>query len=194
MSAATKPLLGYDDLWALGCDDNPNELVHGEILPKALVGNDHQTVESGLTVWVGRRFNRQTSGRWPGGWWIRPEIHVVYEAHEIYCHDLAGWRRDLHPDLGHAWVRRRPDWSCEILSRGHEKRDRVDKLGTLHRAGVPHYWIVNHHEKIVEIYRNEPTGFVLIKSAGSGETLRAEPFDAVELRTSVIFGDEDDED
>ena len=87
-----------------------------------------------------------------------------------------------------------PDWSCEILSRGHEKRDRVDKLGTLHRAGVPYYWIVNHDEKILEIYRNEPAGFVLIMSAGSGEAIRAEPFDAVELRTSVIFGDEDDVD
>ena len=42
-------------------------------------------------------------------------------------------------------------------------------------------------------YRHEPAGYLLVRSCSSGETIHAEPFEACELRTGVIFGDEDDE-
>ena len=66
-------------------------------------------------------------------------------------------------------------------------------MTSLHAAGVPHYWVVNREEKILYVYRYSPDGYVLVKTATSGETIRAEPFDAVELRTAVLFDDEDDE-
>jgi Uma2 family endonuclease len=92
------------------------------------------------------------------------------------------------------WTRIQPNWVCEVLSPKHEKRDLVDKLATLQRVGVAHYWIVDATARILQVYRHEPRGYLLVASAGSGETIRAEPFDAVELRTAVIFGDDDDDD
>lgn len=43
------------------------------------------------------------------------------------------------------------------------------------------------------MYRHSPQGYVGILQAIPGEVVRAEPFDAVELRVGVLFGDEDDD-
>ena len=181
------------DLAALG-EDTHVEVIGGELVPKAAPTWAHHDVEAGLVVCLRRRFGRKSDEHWPGGWWIGHEIHVGYQTHEIYCHDVVGWRRERLAGKPTGWpVMTRPDWVCEVLSRGHEKHDRVTKLETLHQAGVPHYWLVDHDKKILEIHRHAPSGYVLVKSFSAGETVRAEPFDSLELRTGVIFGDEDDE-
>jgi Uma2 family endonuclease len=90
-------------------------------------------------------------------------------------------------------VRIRPDWVCEILSPSNEKRDLVDKMRVLREAGVPHYWILRPDEKVLVGHRLEPNGYLVALSASTGETVRAEPFDAVELPVGVLFGDEDEE-
>lgn len=38
------------------------------------------------------------------------------------------------------------------------------------------------------------SGYLLVHGASAGETARAEPFDAVEIRLGVLFGDEDEDD
>ncbi len=125
---------------------------------------------------------------------IRSELHVQYFDNELFCHDLCGFRRDLHPEIPKSWpVLMRPDWVCEILSPKHEKRDRVDKWNVLFRAKVPHYWIVNPEERFLEVHRWTPDGYQVALTTSSGDVIRAEPFDAVELRAAVLFGDEDDD-
>lgn len=62
----------------------------------------------------------------------------------------------------------------------------------LHAAGVPDYWVIDHDEKILFMYQHGPAGYV-VTTVGTGAVIRARPFDAVELRTAVLFGDEDDE-
>ena len=182
-----------DDLAALG-EDARVELIHGELVPKALPSGEHSGGQSHLLLWIGRRFDRAGGKRWPGGWWIRSEIHVAYDTGDVHCPDLTGWRRERMPEPPSGWpVQLRPDWVCEVLSPGHEKRDRVDKMAVLHLAGVPHYWLLDRHEKILEVYRHEPRGYLLVQSAASGETVRLEPFDAVELVTDIVFAELDDE-
>jgi Uma2 family endonuclease len=180
-----------DDLLALGSDVRA-ELIDGEIIPKAMSLPEHSFPQGFLLAWAIRRFARNPGQRWPGGWWILPEVHVVYSPAQVYCHDLVGWRRDHLAELPKRWVEQRPDWVCEVLSPGHEKRDLVDKLATLHAAGVPHYWVIDRDERILFLYRHAPGGY-LLRSVAAGEIIEAPPFEAVQLRTGVIFGDEDDE-
>ncbi len=45
-----------------------------------------------------------------------------------------------------------------------------------------------------EIIGWESKGYLVLLSASSGETVRAEPFEAIELRVGVLFGDEDEDD
>jgi Uma2 family endonuclease len=81
----------------------------------------------------------------------------------------------------------RPDWACEVLS--HKKRDMVIKPSTLHAAQVPHYWVLDHKEKLLFVHRWSPEGYLVVLNAAAGQTVRAEPFDAIEISVSELFGD-----
>jgi Uma2 family endonuclease len=163
MSAAVKPKLGYDDLWALG-EDCRYELIGGEIVPK--FGEAMTVAELERTAAPRRahasgtfrlakalaRFAGPPSSEQPGGWELFSELHVIYGPHEIYCHDLAGYYLERSP-AEPGWTSVRPNWACEVPSPGHEHRDLVDKFATLQRAGVEHYWIANVEAKSLQVYR-----------------------------------------
>lgn len=170
------------------------ELVGGALVEKAAPTAEHGRGQNAVGGSLRHRFDRRPGGRWPGGWWFATETHVQYQANVVFCHDLVGWRRDrvsVYP-TGFP-VQTRPDWVCEVLSPSNEKRDFVDKPRAMHAARVPHYWILDVLEKILLVHRYSPDGYTMILSAGVGETIRAEPFDAVELRVAVLFGDDDDD-
>lgn len=193
--SASNPKATADDLRRLYGEDSRWEVIHGELIEKAMPSIEHSSSQAHTMTPLVHRFGRRTGGKWPGGWHLLPELHVVYETHEVFCHDLCGYRRDLHPNLPKkVWpFPVRPDWVCELLSPGHKKRDRVDKWSVLFKVGVLHYWIVDPEEKLLEVFRWTTTGYELALTATSGDVIRAEPFDAVELRAAVLFGDEDDE-
>jgi len=183
----------FQDLLARG-DPDRLEIIGGEIFEKAVPSPRHGRTESKLAVAVDP-FNRKPGRRGPGGWWVFTEIHVGYASGEIYCHDTAGWRRDRVPIEPNEWpVRNRPDWVCEIISPNHEDHDLVDKPRVLHRAEVPHYWVVDPDERILLVHRWSRDGYTIVQRAAAGELIRAEPFEAIELPVSAIFGDDEDDD
>jgi Uma2 family endonuclease len=182
----------FEDLRA---QDDPDrlEIIGGEIFEKAMPSPRHALTEIKLGVVVDP-FNRKPGRRGPGGWWVFTEIHVGYARGEIYCHDVAGWRRDRVPIRPAEWpVRIRPDWACEIMSPSHEKHDLVDKPRVLHAAEVPHYWVVDPDEQLLLVHRWSRDGYTIVQRAAAGELIRAEPFEAIELPVSAIFGDDDDD-
>lgn len=63
------------------------------------------------------------------------------------------------------------------------------------QAGIPHYWLANPIEQVLEVYRRTELAYALVLSAKSGQEVRAEPFDSVVLRVDELFGadPEDDE-
>jgi Uma2 family endonuclease len=86
----------------------------------------------------------------------------------------------------------RPDWICEVLSQ-NKRNDLIKKKRVYHRHEVGHYWIVDPGEETLAVYRWHPDGFVEVLIADRSETVRAEPFDALELCIGVLFGDDEDE-
>lgn len=175
--------------------DERLEIVHGAIVQKASPTFEHGDAQSGLAAVLRRRFHRGgPGGPGPGGWWLATEVDVQYGPHELFRHDLVGWRRDRHPQRPSGRpVTARPDWACEVVSESNAKRDLQDKPLVLARAGVPHYWTVDPEEKILVVHRLEATGYLVLLSAGRDETVRAEPFEAVPLKIAVLLGEEDDD-
>jgi hypothetical protein len=53
--------------------------------------------------------------------------------------------------------------------------------------------VVDPVDETVAVYRWHPDGYVEVLIAERDERVRAEPFDALELRVAVLFGDDDDE-
>ena len=175
-------------------DDVGAEIIHGAIVEKASPTMEHGRAQVATGGYLRRRFDRTGGGRWPGGWWLATEVDVEYEPYELFRHDLVGWRRDRVPDCPRGRpIRVRPDWVCEILSPSNEKRDLVDKMRVLFSAGVPHYWILNPDEQVLIVHRLDPGGYLVALTAGADETVRAEPFHAVDLRVRALVGGEDDD-
>ena len=193
MVAPSIRLASFADLEALP-EDVRAEVIHGVIVEKASPSAEHGESQASIGAVLIRRFQRRPGGRWPGGWWFGTEIDIEYETHEIYLHDVVGWRRDRMPERPSGRpVRVRPDWACELLSRSNAKRDLVDKFKALHDNGVPYYWIADPLEQTLIVHRWEPAGYLVVLSAAAGDIVRAEPFEAVELRVSALFGIEEDE-
>jgi len=183
-------LATFEDLKTLEEPDRV-EVINGALVQKAMPSVAHSRSQTQLILELGDFTRRH--GRRPGGWWLLTEIHVEYQDHQIHCHDVAGWRRDRVLEMPSEWpVKLRPDWVCEIVSPSHEKRDMVDKPKVLHAAEVPHLWLLNPEEKMLLVQRWSPAGYITVLAASSGQTVRAEPFDLIELRVGVLFGDEDD--
>ena len=124
-----------------------------------------------------------------GGWWLMSEVEVEYEAHEVYRHDVVGWRRERTParPSGRA-IALRPDWVCEILSPSNAANDTVRKLRTLRRHAVPNYWLLDPERLTLTVLRWTSEGYLEALAAASPETVRAEPFEAIEIALSEVFG------
>jgi Uma2 family endonuclease len=193
MAAPHTELATFVDLLALP-DDVRAEIIHGVIVEKASPSGEHGGSQAAFSAALIRRFQRRPGGRWPGGWWFGNEIDLEYETHEVYRHDVVGWRRDRVPErpTGRP-IHTRPDWVCEVLSPSNARHDLVDKLQVLHTNRVPHYWIADPLERTLIVHRWQPRGYLVILTAAAGDTVRAEPFDAVELRVAALFGVEDDD-
>ena len=63
----------------------------------------------------------------------------------------------------------------------------MKKLRTLHRAGVPHYCLLDAVRLTFTVLRFTPEGYLEVLSGTGDETVRAEPFEAVELVQKTIF-------
>jgi Uma2 family endonuclease len=124
----------------------------------------------------------------PGGWWIldEPELHLGDDA---MIPDLAGWRRERMPVLPkEAAFTLVPDWICEVLSPSTSRLDLVKKLPRYARNGVQHAWIIDPLEKTLQVYRRAESLWTLVSSFGGDDKVRAEPFDAIEIDLTNLWG------
>lgn len=87
----------------------------------------------------------------------------------------------------------RPDWVCEVVSESNAAHDRVVKLRAYHRAGVPHFWLLDPRDRTLTVLRWAEAGYLTVLAATETEVVRPEPFDAVPLELRALFGDVDDE-
>ena len=191
MAAAASHTTGrrsFDELWRdleLVPEGYTGEIVDGEIITTPRPGPPHLVTTSDLGVLLGGPFRFGIGG--PGGWIIldEPRIRVGDEAR---VPDLAAWRADRYvtPEDGPYVVI--PDWLCEVLSPGTARSDRTKKMPLYARHRVGHVWLIDPVLQTLEVYRLQGESWGLVRSYGADEKVRAEPFDAVELDLSMIWG------
>jgi Uma2 family endonuclease len=188
LSAMSKPPKAtWEDLVKLG-EGARAEIIDGEIVEKEGGAGRHGLAQLGIGAAILGEYGKSGGNR-VGGWWIVTEVDVELATHQIYLPDVAGWRRERLPELPKARpIRTAPDWVCEVLSPSNAANDLVKKFRGYHAARVPHYWVVDPREESLVVYRYTPEGYLAVLTAITGETVRAEPFDAVELRIGELFG------
>lgn len=116
---------------------------------------------------------------------IEPELHL--EA-DIVVPDLAGWRRERLPLIPAApALAIAPDWLCEVISPATERLDRRKKLAIYARERVGYVWLVNPESRTLEILQLESVRWVVLAIHAGDETIRAAPFDAIELDLASLW-------
>jgi Uma2 family endonuclease len=163
------------------------EVLHGVLYTQARPRTRHARSAFRLGDVIGGPFDRGAGG--PGGWIIlyEPELHLGSEP-DIVVPDLAGWRRESMPELPDvAYLTLAPDWVCEILSPSTEDIDRADKVPIYAREGVRHIWLVDPGVRTLEILRLDGESYRIVTTVRGDETVRAEPFDAIELELGLLW-------
>ena len=173
-----------DDL--LRSKDEDLELIAGEIMRRPMTRARHAQAQSQAS----RSLGPFAGGASPGGWWILTDVSVAYEPHECPRHDLAGWRRERLPTLPDGIIDLPPDWVCEIVSPGHEKKDTLTIPLLLSRHRVPHYWIIWPEDKTLIAYALDCEDWRVIATVQGSERARIPPFEAVELDLASILGND----
>lgn len=64
---------------------------------------------------------------------------------------------------------------CEILSPGTLRIDRMKKMPIYARERVPQVWLVDPHEKTVEVFRMAESSNTLVGTFGGGDALQVSP-------------------
>jgi Uma2 family endonuclease len=128
----------------------------------------------------------------PGGigWWFAADVATELTPGRIVRPDIAGWRRDRVPTLaplGGRPVLVIPDWTCELLS-PNRRHDLVTKVRFYHEARVPHYWVLDPDDRTLVVHRWSEHGYVIALTAGTGETVHAEPFEPIEVTVDRLLG------
>lgn len=176
-------LATVDDL--ISSPDDHVELINGEIVRRPMTRPRHGRAQGNTREELGP-FNRRAG---PDGWWILTEASVAYEPHECPSHDLAGWRKARLPTLPHGLIELPPDWVCEIVSPGHERKDTQQIPLLLQRHQVPYYWLIWPEERKLVAHRLTAGSYRVIATLDHQRPARVAPFDEIELDLSYILDD-----
>lgn len=191
MSQSARGGAPIDAFFAIPETERFHEFYGGVLVPKAVPSGEHGGAQVGVVACVAPRYQRRAGGGGPGGWWLATEVEVRLDSGDIVRPDVLGWRRERCPERPTGTpVRVQPDWICEIISPENAKNDTVKKLRLYHLTTIGHYWLLDPRDGTLTVMRWSQDGFVTILRAERHETVHAEPFDAVALSVSALFGDD----
>ncbi|QRK11634.1 Uma2 family endonuclease [Archangium violaceum] len=162
------------------------EIIAGELYASPRPAIPHAQAASRLGGVLMGPFDLGWNG--PGGWLLldEPEFHL---GGDVLVPDLAGWRRERLPEAPRTTaLTLAPDWACEVLSPSTEARDRAVKLPAYAREGVRHVWLVDPDVRTLEVFRLAGMNYTLLATFTEDAQVRAEPFEAIELELSALWG------
>ena len=161
------------------------EIIDGELVTHPRPSPRHAATTSSLTDELSGPFQKGRGG--PGGWVFFDEPELQLGPH-IVVPDIAGWRRerlDTYPDTN--YFERAPDWVCEVLSGSTEVRDRTGKSRIYAEAGIPHFWLIDPRQQLLEAFELREGRWLKIGAWSSDDEVRAAPFDAIAFSLADLW-------
>jgi Uma2 family endonuclease len=178
MTSAAPKVSSFEDLYA-EIQALP-EGVTGEILEPGVIhktmgrpGRKHRySAKQALRALA--RFDVDHGG---AGWWIEVAPEVRFGA-RMFDPDLAGWRVERVPAMPEDNpIDILPDWTCELLSPGTAREDRLIKLPHYALSGVPWIWLVDPVLRTIEVYETVKGRATLATTAEGTDSVALPPFD-----------------
>lgn len=152
---------------------------------------EHSDARLGLAAVLREHFHRpEGNPAAPGGWWILGQVELDLDGDEIVRPDLVGWRRERVPERPQGSpLRARPDWVCHVIDRSSACEDAAQRLELVQRNGIPFYWVVDVERGLLTSHRLVGRSYAPAIQATRWQFVRAEPFDAIEIRMGALFGE-----
>jgi Uma2 family endonuclease len=184
MTTKIEPLMTIADLEAMPDDGNRYEIIEGELFVSRAPGLTHQIVSDNI-VFLVRNYLE-----------LNP-IGVVVSTPGLILSDYSG----VIPDIVFFSNKTRekivsgerlisaPDLLIEILSAGSEniRRDRVAKRQLYAKHAVPEYWLVDHDQRVVEIYLLRAASLELTATLQNDDELSTTALPGFSCATNQIF-------
>ena len=101
--------------------------------------------------------------------------------------DILFVRSDRIQIIGETYIEGAPDLVMEVLSPSNPSHDRSLKYELYAEAGVPEYWIIDPHKRIVEIHVLRDASYRLLGRFGEDETARSELLEGFAVTVSAII-------
>lgn len=174
----TKRYATHADIEALPEGVN-GEIVAGDLWVTPRPASPHAVASSQALHDLLGMFDRGRGG--PGGWHIlhEPELHL---GDDVLVPDIGGWRVERMPTIPSVSAfTLHPDWVCEFVSPSTARLDRAAKVPRYHLHGVEWVWVVDPLAFTLEVLHRSDAGYVIEQTFQGAESVRARPFDAVEI-------------
>jgi Uma2 family endonuclease len=172
----------YDDLLRLKLPEWLfAEIVNGELRVQRLPPPLGTVAVSAIEALVGTTMRKS--------WCIVLRVEV-YLGNDVLVPDIVGWRRERLLDFPNLQgIDIAPDWVCEVMTRETKRVDRRIKPQIYARHGVPHLWLVDVDDRIVEVLELIGESYECVGRYTGATTAVAKPFEEVMLDTSYVWGD-----
>jgi hypothetical protein len=171
----------YEDLLRL-----PDHLV-AEIVNGELHGNPRPAPRiASIAVALGGMLLRGLDRSDPDSWQILPgpELHL---GGDVLVPGLAGWRVSRLPELpATAYFSVTPDWVCEVLFSSTASL-RARRMAVYAVERVSHAWLIDPVAHTLEVRRREDDHWTVVATHVGDPGVRAEPFEALELRLATLW-------
>ncbi len=89
--------------------------------------------------------------------------------------------------VGELNIQGAPDLVMEVLSPSNPEYDRTLKYEIYAEAGVPEYWIIDPHERTIEVFALRDGSYEQLGRYGEGETARSELLDGFTAAINEII-------
>lgn len=149
MATHIEPLLTIADFDSMPDDGNRYEIIEGELFVSCSPNRIHQTLSGNIFFSV-RSFLIDNP---IGEIWLT--LGVVFSEYSGVIPDLVYVSNERRAEIASGdRVMGSPDLVIEIVSPGaeNERRDRLVKRQLYGKHGVKEYWIVDFHNRTIEVY------------------------------------------
>jgi Uma2 family endonuclease len=151
--------------WADMPEDDPGELVDGQLVEEEVPDDDHEAI----ALWIASMFLVWVLPR--GGFAAASEAKFALGPKHGRKPDVSVYLPGGAVPEAQGPVYARPDIMVEVISRDPRdmRRDRIDKSIEYAAFGVQFYWLVDPRARMVEVYELQPGGaYLRIVAASSG--------------------------
>jgi Uma2 family endonuclease len=177
-----KIILTYEDYVLLPTDRNRYEILEGELTVTPAPSTKHQTASGNLFVLLAHYIKERDLGKL-----FHAPIDLILESTSVLQPDLLFVTKARQHIITERAIEGVPDLVIEILSPGTSRTDRVTKAQIYARYGVPHYWIVDPEQEVIEIYLLELDGYRLAATLQGETPMIARPFTELEIVAREVF-------